>query len=196
MGSTESQVEALASIYSADRQDGNNMEIISMTALGFGLSYISLSVAGTAYLSGKELGWLLALLPLPVLIVIAWHSVFLATGVRRKKSATLLENYLIQQSGIEIDEEEMGVRAIETILNAEHPDTKVGAKVTLLFGYAGSAVISLGFTAACIARGIGHVHPLALVASGLVYSAVAIAVTSNYRTAIEQARSPVLSGRG
>ncbi|MEV6283763.1 hypothetical protein [Kribbella sp. NPDC051770] len=120
--SRDSEVEALAALYTAERADATGLSSQAVNELSMGLAYIA---ATLVLLSGKAAekasAWVVAFAPLPVCFLAAhWLSLSIATGARTQ-SAHRLEGLLFARIGADEKEalasEKIGVEATEPILN-------------------------------------------------------------------------------
>jgi hypothetical protein len=192
--SADAEIEALAAIYAADRQDGNNMIITSLTMISLGLTYIGITYQLTDGLSTIEAGWRLAVLPVPVIIVVAFHSVFLHAGVLRAVSTAHLERRLIGDGSlVSSDGSVMGVQAAEPALNIAHPNTTMYSRLALAIGYGGIGVIAIAYTVLCIVNASDVVGWLALSAISFTYACCLLAISGNYLKAAKIAGASILA---
>lgn len=149
------EIAAIAALYQADRSSIVSGVASLRSVQGFTMIYIA-AVASVWYSQSHRLGWLVAVLPVPVWIATSASVMFLVLARVRTESAIVLEGELFSSArfGLE-DRDRIGLRRATAVAepwkseNSRFPAVYLG-----LLWIAGTAGEALGilFTVVCIVK--------------------------------------------
>ncbi len=192
----QSEIEALAALYAAERADASGLSGMAINVLAMGLAYIAATLALLTADSPKVVEdaawvWVLLLSPMPVLLLGAhWLSLTVATGTRAQ-SALALEGRLLQHIRHSDGSDKtvpnaysVGVKASEPILNAHVASWAVKPGIALPF--IGLFFLVVGHVAVMVYRAdqvskIGVWPPVvaAILYTGLLAILITMAISLN-----------------
>jgi hypothetical protein len=113
--SNDDQINALASLYAAERADlstiGNQLLGVSTLAL----TYIVAVFAVLGHSNTKQMSLLWFAAPIPVFIFLAFYALFLSLSIARTASCKKLEGYLAAKTPVEADK--MGVSISDRVMD-------------------------------------------------------------------------------
>lgn len=137
-------VEALSSLYQADRSDNSTNLSASLALLGANIAYAGVTLAFSDQFS-KLNDTLVVLLPIPLWIVAAFHSLIVSAGMLRAVSIQVLERELIRRAKIPDDVKiVVGYQAPEGVMNIK-PAAWVH-KLAIVLANGGSGLIAIPYT--------------------------------------------------
>lgn len=157
----DERVHVLTTLYQSDRSDRASTLNVSLATMGAAVTYLIGTIA--FYDKLDTLGWTIALLPLPLVCVAAFHSLLVnVAGIRARSilhlEAALLDAVETRPAGerhIAIDRTLVGVTASEAKTNIHTAPTVV--RVTTMIAYGGIGIIYLGYIVLMLWRAARHV---------------------------------------
>lgn len=145
MSSDGDKVEALAAIYTGTRADNSSIMNVGLALLGAGVTYIAATLA-FADAFGTDVDWIIvAVLPAPLWIVAAFHSLIVSITMVNAVTAQYVEARLMDVAGVgNPDRRYIGYQRAEMIMNIGK--SRWSHKVMVVLTYGGAATLVLGYT--------------------------------------------------
>jgi hypothetical protein len=156
-------VTALAALYQGEKTDASYVFNTAMVMMGVAVAYLVGAIPFVDKVSRGPIAWLFVLLlPVPLWLIAAFHSLMTLNAMSHGISVRIIENALFDESGLaarNADRELVGSAAGDRIMDITQ--AKVIHKVTTVVVYAGVALLVMGFTAYALhaARRIIAVDP-------------------------------------
>ena len=147
-------LQTLATIYQADRADRSSTVAVSLATMAAAVTYVVGTIA--FYDKLDALGWGIALLPIPLLSIAAFHSLLVDLAAARAKSILTIERLLINAlpEGLNFDRAAIGVTATEPRANVH--TAPAAQRAAILIAYGGVGASYLGYVAVMLWRAAGH----------------------------------------
>lgn len=145
MSSDGDKVAALAAIYAGTRADNSSIMNVSLALLGAGVTYIAATLA-FADNFGTAINWLVvAVLPCPLWIVAAFHSLIVSVTMVNAVTAQYVEARLMKFAQVpEGKRKYIGYPRAEKIMNINK--SRWSHKVMVITTYGGAAMLVVGYT--------------------------------------------------
>lgn len=149
------RIAALSALYQGEKTDASYLFNTAMAMMGIAVSYV---VGAIAFLGNPGRGpmpWLLLLLvPIPLWLIVAFHSLMTLNAMSHGISVRIIEDALFDASELRVDRSLVGSAAGDKIMDITQE--KAVHKVTTFVVYAGVAFLVIGFTVYALhsARGI------------------------------------------
>jgi hypothetical protein len=172
------RVAALAALYQGEKTDASYIFNTAMAMMGIAVTYV---VGAIAFLGNPNRGaipWLfLLLLPVPLWLIVAFHSLITLNAMSHGISVKIIEDALFEASELRVRRDLVGSAAGDKIMDIMQE--KLVHKLTTVVVYAGVGCLVIGFTIYALhsARGgvgNGFVWVLAIVAYSLLLIMVAL----------------------
>lgn len=182
--SSSNDLQALVALYQAERSDASAILNIGLALVGAGAAY----AVGTIALSnqfGNSVGWaFVALLPVPLWLISAFHSLIFTLGTVCGLSALFLEEELFKQSGINVKYRSLiGSSARENVMNAAKSTYPHMVATYITYIGIGSVIISYTIYIMYISWGeVGAWKYLFLAGYTILFGTVLLSWISGIRT--------------
>lgn len=139
-------VTALAALYQGEKTDASYVFNTAMVMMGVAVAYLVAAIPFVDNLSHKQNAELfLVLLPFPLWLIIAFHSLMTLNAMSHGISVRIIEDALFAASGLPCATREMvGSASGDKVMDITQ--SKVVHKITTLVVYVGVAFLVVGFT--------------------------------------------------
>jgi hypothetical protein len=174
------RIAALAALYQGEKTDASYLFNTAMAMMGIAVSYVVGAIAFLGNPSRGPMPWLfLLLLPIPLWLIVAFHSLMTLNAMSHGISVRIIEDALFDASGLRVDRTLVGSAAGDKIMDITQE--KVVHKVTTFVVYAGVAGLVIGFTVYALysAQGIVKDDLVWILAIG-AYSLLLIMVAASW----------------
>lgn len=153
---TSDAVTALAALYQGEKTDTSYIFNTAMVMMGVAVTYVvgaipfvgnlSRPAITTSALASSEVAWLfLLLLPIPLWLIAAFHSLITLNAMTHGISVRIIEDELFKASELPTNKRTLvGSLAGDRIMDITQ--AKVAHKITTVIVYAGVAFLVIGFT--------------------------------------------------
>ena len=142
---TNDPIAALAALYQGEKTDASAIFNTAMAMMGVAVVYLVFALPFVDILRrGPIPGLFLILLPSPLWIIIAFHSLITLTAMRHGGSVRLIENALFEASKLKVKRDMVGSAAGDKIMDIT--EAKLIHRLTTYFVYAGVGLLVIGFT--------------------------------------------------
>ena len=139
------RIAALAALYQGEKTDASYLFNTAMAMMGIAVSYVVGAIAFLGTPSRGPMPWLfLLLLPIPLWLIVAFHSLMTLNAMSHGISVRIIEDALFDASELGVDRGLVGSAAGDKIMDITQE--KVVHKVTTFVVYAGVAGLVIGFT--------------------------------------------------
>ena len=144
-GANES-ASALAALYLGEKTDTSYMFNTAMVMMGVAVAYLIGAIPFVDALSNEPIGWLFVLLlPIPLWLIVAFHSLMTLNALSHGISVRIIEDELFDASGLRVKRELVGSAAGDQIMDITQ--SKIVHRITSVAVYGGVALLVIGFTA-------------------------------------------------
>ena len=174
------RIAALAALYQGEKTDASYLFNTAMAMMGIAVSYVVGAIAFLGNPSRGPMPWLfLLLLPIPLWLIVAFHSLMTLNAMSHGISVRIIEDALFEASELRVDRGLVGSAAGDKIMDITQE--KVVHKVTTFVVYAGVAGLVIGFTVYALysAQGIVKDDLVWILAIG-AYSLLLIMVAASW----------------
>ena len=174
------RIAALAALYQGEKTDASYLFNTAMAMMGIAVSYVVGAIAFLGNPSRGPMPWLfLLLLPIPLWLIVAFHSLMTLNALSHGISVRIIEDALFDASELQVDRGLVGSAAGDKIMDITQE--KVVHKVTTVVVYAGVAGLVIGFTVYALysAQGIVKDDLVWILAIG-AYSLLLIMVAASW----------------
>jgi hypothetical protein len=174
------RIAALAALYQGEKTDASYLFNTAMAMMGIAVSYVVGAIAFLGNPSRGPMPWLfLLLLPIPLWLIVAFHSLMTLNAMSHGISVRIIEDALFDASELRVDRGLVGSAAGDKIMDITQE--KVVHKVTTFVVYAGVAGLVIGFTVYALysAQGIVKDDLVWILAIG-AYSLLLIMVAASW----------------
>ena len=174
------RIAALAALYQGEKTDASSLFNTAMAMMGIAVSYVVGAIAFLGNPGHGPMPWpFLLLLPIPLWLIAAFHSLMTLTAMRHGISVRIIEDELFDASDLRADRCLVGSAAGDKIM--DFTQEKVAHKVTTVVVYGGVAVLVIGFTVYALysAQGIVKDNLVWILAIG-AYSLLLIMVAASW----------------
>jgi hypothetical protein len=167
-------VPALAGLYQGEKTDATGIFNTAMAMMGVAVAYLIGAIPFVSKISEGPIPWVfLILLPMPLWIVIAFHSLITLNAMSHGVSVRIIENALFESSGLrgKVKRNLVGSAAGDKIMDITQ--AKTVHKLTTVFVYGGVAVLVLLFTAYALYSAMGLIEKgdIRFLQAGVVWTA-------------------------
>jgi hypothetical protein len=139
-------VTALAALYQGEKTDASYVFNTAMAMMGIAVAYLVGAIPFVGNLSHGPIPWLfLLLLPIPLWLIVAFHSLITLNAMSHGISVRIIEDALFEASELRVRRELVGSAAGDKIMDITQ--AKFAHKLTSVFVYGGVAFLVMGFTA-------------------------------------------------
>jgi hypothetical protein len=140
-------IAALAALYQGEKTDASYVFNTAMAMMGIAVAYLIGAIPFVGNLGHGPIGWLfLLLLPFPLWLIAAFHSLMTLNAMSHGISVQIIERALFRASGLPIAEQDLvGSAAGDKIMDITQ--SKPAHKLTTVVVYGGVAFLVIGFTA-------------------------------------------------
>ena len=174
------RITALAALYQGEKTDASYLFNTAMAMMGIAVSYVVGAIAFLGNPSRGPMPWLfLLLLPIPLWLIVAFHSLMTLNAMSHGISVRIIEDALFDASELGVDRGLVGSAAGDKIMDITQE--KIVHKVTTFVVYFGVAGLVIGFTIYALysAQGIVKNDIVWILAIG-VYSLLLIMVAASW----------------
>ncbi|MGW5053910.1 hypothetical protein [Actinokineospora sp. NPDC004072] len=172
--------QALTAIYQSDRADRSTAFTVSLATMGAAVTYLVGTIA--FYDKLDTLGWVIALLPFPMICIAAFHAVLINLAAVRATSILALEQALLlataPNTGPDLDPTRIGVTASEHATNIH--TARPAQRAALIIAYGGVGLIYLAFIALMLTKAAHHLHAWTIIPAA-VYVALLVPIALAWR---------------
>jgi hypothetical protein len=146
VNSANNSTAALAALYQGEKTDVSSILNTAMAMMGVALAYMVGAVSFVGKLSDGSTPWpLLLLLPFPLWLAIAYHSLIALNAMSHVASVRIIEDALFETSGLPSDKRlRVGSAAGDKIMDIRH--AKIAHKLTTALVYGGVGILVILFT--------------------------------------------------
>jgi hypothetical protein len=140
----EDAVTALAALYQGEKTDASYVFNTAMVMMGVAVAYL---VAGIPFVGSfiMDRAWLLLLLlPIPLWLIAAFHSLMTLNAMSHGISVRIIEDALFTRAELRADRELIGSAAGDKIMDITQ--SKAVHTITTIVVYVGVAFLVIGFT--------------------------------------------------
>jgi len=138
-------VTALAALYQGEKTDASYVFNTAMAMMGIAVAYLVAAIPFVDNLSHGPFGWLfLLLLPFPLWLIAAFHSLMTLNAMSHGISVRIIEDALFKASELRVNRGLVGSAAGDKIMDITQ--AKAVHKVTTVVVYGGVAFLVIGFT--------------------------------------------------
>lgn len=139
-------IAALAALYQGEKTDASYVFNTAMAMMGIAVAYLVGALQFIDKISQGPMAWLfLLLLPIPVWLIVAFHSLITLNAMTHGISVRLIEDALFDVSKLRVERELVGSAAGDKIMDISK--SKMPHKMITAFVYGGVALLVVGFTA-------------------------------------------------
>jgi hypothetical protein len=188
------RIAALAALYQGEKTDASSIFNTAMAMMGVAVAYLVFAIPFVGNLSrGPIPGIFLILLPVPLWIIIAFHSLITLNAMSHGVSVRIIEDALFEASELRVERDLVGSAAGDKIMDVKV--SKPAHKLTTRFVYVGVGLLVIGFTIYALCSAFAVIsNTVALAQASIV--AIAIATITIYLAiAIMVARSWIVGMR-
>jgi hypothetical protein len=141
-------VTALAALYQGEKTDASYVFYTAMAMMGIAVTYLIGAIPFVGNLSHGPIAWLfLLLLPMPVWLIVAFHSLMTLNAMSHGISVRIIEDALFEAAELRVDRELVGSAAGDKIMDISSKKAETAHKLITVFVYGGVAFLVFGFTA-------------------------------------------------
>lgn len=139
-------VSALAALYQGEKTDASYVFNTAMAMMGIAVAYLVGAIQFMDKISQGPIAWLfLLLLPIPVWLIAAFHSLMTLNAMSHGISVRIIEQALFDASELRVERDLVGSAAGDKIMDITK--SKVAHKLITVVVYGGVAFLVIGFTA-------------------------------------------------
>jgi hypothetical protein len=140
------RIAALSALYQGEKTDASYVFNTAMVMMGVAVAYLVGAIPFVGNLSHGPSAWLfLLLLPIPLWLIVAFHSLMTLNAMSHGISVRIIENALFEASGLPVGERDLvGSAAGDKIMDITQ--SKAVHAVTTVVVYVGVACLVIGFT--------------------------------------------------
>jgi hypothetical protein len=179
-------VTALAALYQGEKTDASYVFNTAMAMMGIAVAYLIGAIPFVGNLSHGPIAWLfLLLLPIPLWLIAAFHSLMALNAMSHGISVRIIEDALFEASELRVQRDLVGSAAGDKIMDITQ--AKTAHILTTVVVYGGVAFLVIGFTAYALysANGIVKdnvvlVHARVIEIAIATYSLLAIMVALSW----------------
>jgi hypothetical protein len=140
------RIAALAALYQGEKTDASYVFNTAMAMMGVAVAYLIGAIPFVGSLRHGPIGWLFVLLlPVPLWLVVAFHSLITLNAMSHGISVRIIENALFEVSELRVKRDLVGSAAGDKIMDITQ--AKAAHKVTTVVVYGGVGFLVFGFTA-------------------------------------------------
>jgi hypothetical protein len=137
---------ALAALYQGEKTDASYVFNTAMAMMGIAVAYLLGAIPFVTKISEGPIAWLfLLLLPIPLWLVVAFHSLMTLNAMSHGISVRIIEDALFEVSDLRVKRDLVGSAAGDKIMDITQAN--IVHKVTTVVVYAGVGCLVIGFTA-------------------------------------------------
>ncbi|NUT49912.1 MAG: hypothetical protein HOV94_21770 [Saccharothrix sp.] len=172
------QLTALIAVYQSDRADRATTLNVSLATMGAAVTYLVGTIA--FYDKLDLLGWVIALLPFPLICIAAFHSQLLNLAAARARSILTLEHALLHQPDTtpHVDTTRVGATAGELATNIHTAATP--HRIATLIAYGGVGAIQLAYITLMLVKAAHHIHAWVTIPA-VLYATMLIPIAAAWR---------------
>ena len=138
-------VAALAALYQGEKTDASYVFNTAMAMMGIAVLYLLSAIPFVGTLGHGQFGWLfLLLLPIPLWLIVAFHSLMTLNAMSHGISVRIIEEALFETSELRVKRDLVGSAAGDKIMDITK--SKAAHKLITYFVYGGVGLMVIGFT--------------------------------------------------
>jgi hypothetical protein len=170
------RIAALAALYQGEKTDASYVLNTAMVMMGVAVAYLIGAIPFVGNLRNGPFAWLfLVLLPIPLWLIVAFHSLMTLNAMSHGISVRIIEDALFEASELRARRDLVGSAAGDKIMDITQ--AKVVHKATTVVVYLGVACLVIGFTVYALYSAKGIVkHDVIWVIAIVTYSLLLIMV--------------------
>src|ERR1017187_4803676 len=139
------RVTALVALYQGEKTDASYVFNTARVMMGVAVAYLVGAIPFVGNLSHGPFAWLfLVLLPFPLWLIIAFHSLMTINAMSHGISVRIIEDALFEASELRVNRDLVGSAAGDKIMDITQ--AKASHIITTVVVYAGVALLVIGFT--------------------------------------------------
>jgi hypothetical protein len=179
-------VTALAALYQGEKTGASYVFNTAMVMMGAAVAYLVGAIPFVGTLNRGPIAWLfLLLLPLPLWLIAAFHSLIALNAMSHGISVRIIEDALFNKSGLKGDRELVGSAAGDKIMDITR--AKPTHVITTLIVYGGIAFLIAGFTVytlhssnELVRNNAGLIHARVVEIATVIYLLLAVIVACSW----------------
>lgn len=138
-------IPALAALYQGEKTDASYVFNTAMAMMGIAVLYLLSAIPFVGSLGHGQFGWLfLLLLPIPLWLIVAFHSLMTLNAMSHGISVRIIEEALFEASQLRVKRDLVGSEAGDKIMDITK--SKAAHKLITYFVYGGVGLMVIGFT--------------------------------------------------
>lgn len=139
-------VPALAALYQGEKTDASYVFNTAMAMMGIAVLYLVSILPFIGKFGEGPIGWLfLLLLPIPLWLIVAFHSLITLNAMSHGISVRIIEQALFEVSDLQVKRDLVGSAAGDKIMDITK--SRTAHKLVTVVVYGGVALLVIGFTA-------------------------------------------------
>lgn len=148
----EDTATALGALYQSEKADASSIFNVAMAMMGIAATYIIGAISLVDKYGTDPFSWaIVVMLPAPLWLVAAYHSLITLNGMLRSRSVQIIEDVLFDMSGIsQTQRGSIGTRSGDRIMDVQH--SGLAHRAATAFVYAGVALSIVGYTVFAVVR--------------------------------------------
>src|SRR6476469_237053 len=186
---------ALGALYQSEKADASSISNVAMAMMGIAATYVIGAISLVDKYGTDSFPWIVVvLLPAPLWLVAAYHSLIALTGMCRSRSVQIIEGELFDLSGIPGGlRGAIGTMSGDQIMDIEH--SKPAHRVATAFVYFGVAMSVIGYTLFAIVRSWEHLGSTARIVAPAFYAMALLIVAASWTVGLREVGRPVKATR-
>jgi hypothetical protein len=154
-------VTTLAALYQGEKTDSAYVFNTAMAMMGIGMFYLAAIVSCSDRFGSAPLTWwIVLLLPFPLWLIAAFHSLMILNAMSHGVSVRIIENALFRTSGLSADRDLVGSAAGDKIMDVTQ--SCFAHAFTTYVVYIGVAALVVVFTGYALYGASRHLPPWAI----------------------------------
>lgn len=139
-------IVALAALYQGEKTDASYVFNTAMAMMGIAVAYLIGAIPFVEKFGTGSIGWLFVLLlPIPLWLIVAFHSLITLNAMSHGISVKIIEDVLFRASELQVNRDLVGSAAGDRIMDITK--AKFAHQLTTVVVYGGVALLVIGFTA-------------------------------------------------
>jgi hypothetical protein len=182
---------ALGALYQSEKADASSISNVAMAMMGIAATYVIGAISLVDKYGTDAFPWIVVvLLPAPLWLVAAYHSLIALTGMCRSRSVQIIEDKLFDLSGIPQGRRgSIGTMSGDQIMDIQH--SKPAHRVATSFVYAGVAMAVIGYTLFAIVRSWEHLGSTTRMLAPAFYVLALLVVAASWAVGLHVVNHPV-----
>jgi hypothetical protein len=150
------RITALSALYQGEKTDASAVFNAAMAMMGIAVAYLVGAIPFVDKITTGPIPWLfLLLLPMPLWLIAAFHSLMTLNAMSHGISVKIIEDALFEESGLRVKRDLVGSAAGDKIMDITQ--AKAAHIITTVVVYFGVFLLVIGFTAFALYSAMGIV---------------------------------------